>query len=89
MQRTAILTLLLSAAPLAVNADPLSEADREALIEKLDNLKDTAKEKAMGRIGIAMSAPITPITVAPTSADSSTAIEEMSTVLRMTRGTRM
>lgn len=56
MQRTAILTLLLSAAPLAVNADPLSEADREALIEKLDNLKDTAKEKAMGRIGIAMSA---------------------------------
>jgi hypothetical protein len=56
MQRTAFLALLLSAAPFAVHADPLSEADREALIEKLDNLKDTAKEKAMGRIGIAMSA---------------------------------
>jgi hypothetical protein len=56
MQRTAFLALLLSAAPLATHADPLSQADREALIEKLDNLRDTAKEKAMGRIGIALSA---------------------------------
>jgi hypothetical protein len=56
MQRTACLALLLSAAPLASHADPLSQADREALIEKLDNLRDSAKEKAMGRIGIALSA---------------------------------
>lgn len=56
MQRTAYLALLLSAAPLVSHADPLSQADREALIEKLDNLRDSAKEKAMGRIGLAMSA---------------------------------
>jgi hypothetical protein len=48
--------LLLSAAPLVAHADPLSQADREALIEKLDNLRDTAKEKALGRISIALSA---------------------------------
>ncbi|MCW1924102.1 hypothetical protein OKA05_16160 [Luteolibacter arcticus] len=56
MQRTAFLALLLSAAPPVLHADPLSEADREALIEKLDNLRDTAKEKAMGRLGVAMAA---------------------------------
>lgn len=56
MQRTTCLALLLSAAPLVAHADPLSDADREALIEKLDNLRDTAKEKALGRIGIALTA---------------------------------
>ncbi|MEK7949098.1 hypothetical protein [Luteolibacter soli] len=56
MQRTAYLALLLSAAPMLAHADPLSQADREALIEKLENLRENAKEKAMGRIGTAMSA---------------------------------
>lgn len=56
MHRTALFALLLPAAPLAVQADPLSDADREALIEKLDNLRDTAREKALGRISIALSA---------------------------------
>ncbi|MCW1884498.1 hypothetical protein OKA04_07125 [Luteolibacter flavescens] len=56
MQRTAILSLLLSAAPLALHADSLTEADREALIEKLDGLRDSAKQKAMGRLGVALSA---------------------------------
>jgi hypothetical protein len=54
MHRTAALALLISA-PLA-HADPLSEADREALIEQLDSLRDNAKEKAMGRIGTAAAA---------------------------------
>jgi hypothetical protein len=54
MRRTCLLALLLSA-PL-VQADTLSEADREALIEKLDNLRDTAKEKAMSKIGSASTA---------------------------------
>ena len=39
-----------------LHASPLSEADREALIEKLDGLRDTAQAKAMGRIGSAASA---------------------------------
>jgi hypothetical protein len=56
MHRTAFLALLLSAAPFIAHADSLSEADREALIERLENLRETAKEKAMGRIGTAMSA---------------------------------
>jgi hypothetical protein len=56
MHRTTCLALLLSAAPLVSHADPLSQADREALIEKLDNLRNSAKEKAMGRIGTALSA---------------------------------
>jgi len=56
MHRTTCLALLLAAAPLVAHADPLSQADREALIEKLDNLRDSAKEKALGRIGIALSA---------------------------------
>jgi hypothetical protein len=54
MHRHAALALMF-AAPL-VHADPLSEADREALIEQLDNLRDNAKEKAMGRIGTAAAA---------------------------------
>ncbi len=51
MRRTCLFALLLSA-PL-VHADSLSQADREALIEKLDTLRDTAKEKAMSKIGSA------------------------------------
>lgn len=54
MHRTCLLALIFSA-PL-LQADPLSEADREALIEKLDDLRDNAKEKAMGRIGTAAAA---------------------------------
>ncbi len=54
MHRTCLLALLFSA-PL-LPAEPLSEADREALIEKLDDLRDNAKEKAMGRIGAAAAA---------------------------------
>jgi len=56
MQRTAYLALLLCAAPPLAHAQSLSQADREALIEKLENLKNNAKEKAMGRIGSAMTA---------------------------------
>ena len=56
MQRTAYLALLLCAAPPLAHAQTLSQADREALIEKLENLKNNAKEKAMGRIGSAMTA---------------------------------
>ena len=47
--------ILLLAAPV-LHADPLSEADREALIEKLDNLRDTAQKTAMSRIGSAAQA---------------------------------
>lgn len=46
---------LLFAAP-SLRAEPLSEADREALIERLTKLHDSAREKAMGRIGIAIAA---------------------------------
>lgn len=51
MRRTCLFALLLSA-PLA-HADVLSEADREALIEKLENLRDSAKQKALSKIGSA------------------------------------
>ncbi|WP_193210850.1 hypothetical protein [Luteolibacter marinus] len=54
MHRSCLLALLLVAP--AVHAQSLSDADREALIEKLDNLRETAKEKAMGRIGSAAQA---------------------------------
>lgn len=54
MHRTCLLALLFSA-PL-LPAEPLSQADREALIEKLDDLRNNAKEKAMGRIGTAAAA---------------------------------
>jgi len=54
MHRTCLLALLFSA-PL-LPAEPLSQADREALIEKLDDLRDNAKEKAMSRIGTAAAA---------------------------------
>lgn len=54
MHRTFLIAFLFSA-PL-LHADPLSQADREALIEKLDDLRDNAKEKAMGRIGSAAAA---------------------------------
>jgi hypothetical protein len=54
MHRILILSLLLAAPVL--RAESLSEADREALIEKLDKLRDTAREKAMGRIGAAAAA---------------------------------
>lgn len=54
MHRTCLLALLLSA-PL-LPAEPLSQADREALIEKLDTLRDNAREKAMTKIGAAAAA---------------------------------
>lgn len=54
MYRPFLLAALL-AAP-AVHADSLSQADREALIEKLDSLKESAKEKATGRMDSASSA---------------------------------
>ena len=54
MHRLLVLPLLF-AAP-AVRAEPLSQADREALIEKLAKLHDSAREKAMGRIGAAAAA---------------------------------
>lgn len=54
MSRNLLLALLL-AAPI-VHADPLSQADREALIEKLDALKENAKEKAIGKVDSAASA---------------------------------
>lgn len=40
----------------AVHADSLSQADREALLEKLDSLRDNAKAKAASRMGSATSA---------------------------------
>lgn len=46
---------LLFAAP-ALRAEPLGQADREALIERLAKLHDSAREKAMGRIGTATAA---------------------------------
>lgn len=46
---------LLFAAP-AVRAEPLSQADREVLLDKLAKLHDSAREKAMGRIGSATAA---------------------------------
>ena len=55
MYRNCLIALLL-ATPLAVHADPLSQADREALIEKLDTLRDSAKEKAVGRMESASTA---------------------------------
>ena len=54
MHRTCLLALLISA-PL-LHADPLSQADREALIEKLDALRDNARAKAMTKIGAAAAA---------------------------------
>jgi hypothetical protein len=54
MHRLLALTLLF-AAP-AVRAEPLSLADREVLLEKLAKLHDSAREKAMGRIGSAIAA---------------------------------
>lgn len=54
MHRTILLALLFSA-PL-LHADPLSQADREALIEKLDALRDNARAKAMTKIGSAAAA---------------------------------
>jgi hypothetical protein len=49
------LSALLFLAPL-LHADPLSQADREALIEKLDALRDNAREKALTKIGSAAAA---------------------------------
>ena len=49
------LSALLFSAPL-LQADPLSQADREALIEKLDALRDNAREKALTKIGSAAAA---------------------------------
>jgi len=46
----------LSLAVPAVHADTLSQADREALIERLDALRDSAKEKAGSRMDSAASA---------------------------------
>ena len=46
---------LMLAAPL-LRAESLSAADREALIERLDKLSDSAREKVMGRIGTAAAA---------------------------------
>ena len=54
MLRNCLLALLL-AAP-ALHADPLSQADKQALLEKLDTLRDDAKAKAMTRVGGAVAA---------------------------------
>jgi len=54
MHRLLALTLLV-ATP-ALRAEPLSQADREALIERLAKLHDSAREKALGRIGTAIAA---------------------------------
>jgi hypothetical protein len=54
MQRILFLSLWFAASGL--RAEPLSPADREALIERLDKLRDTAREKALGRIGSAAAA---------------------------------
>jgi len=54
MLRTCLLGLFLTAPIL--HAEPLTQADREALIEKLDTLNDTVKEKAVDRMGTASSA---------------------------------
>jgi hypothetical protein len=53
MLRSSLLALLL-ATP-ALHAESLTQADKEALMEKLDALSDTAKEKAMSRMGTAIS----------------------------------
>ncbi len=55
MYRTCLFALFL-AAPTLRAADPLSQADREALLEKLDSLRDNAEEKAVSRMGSAASA---------------------------------
>lgn len=54
MYRSCLFALFL-AVP-AVHADSLSQADREALIEKLDALRDSAKQKAGTRMDSAASA---------------------------------
>lgn len=54
MLRSSLLALLLATPVL--HAESLTQADKEALMEKLDALSDTAKEKAMSRIGSAISA---------------------------------
>ena len=52
MLRSSLLALLLATPVL--NAESLTQADKEALMEKLDALSDTAKEKAMSRMGTAI-----------------------------------
>lgn len=55
MYRVCLLATLL-AAPFAAHADPLSQADKQALIEKLDSLRDEVKTKALSRMGTAIQA---------------------------------
>lgn len=57
MHRSCLLATvtLLAAAPLC-HADPLSEADKQALIEKLEALRDNVKSKALSRMGAAVQA---------------------------------
>ena len=54
MLRFSLPALLFSASLL--QAEPLTQADKEALLEKLDALRDDAKTKALGRVGSALSA---------------------------------
>jgi hypothetical protein len=54
MLRSSFLAILLATPVL--HAEPLTQADREALMEKLDALRDDAKTKALGRMGNALTA---------------------------------
>lgn len=54
MRRSTLLALILATPVL--HAEPLTQADKEALMEKLESLNDTAKEKAMTRMGSAIGA---------------------------------
>ena len=55
MHRFCLLAAII-AAPLAAHADPLSQADKQALIEKLDTLRDNVKQKALSRMSTAITA---------------------------------
>jgi hypothetical protein len=54
MLRFPLLALILATPVL--HAEPLTQADKEALLEKLDALRDDARTKALGRMGSALSA---------------------------------
>lgn len=54
--KTRVVTVLLAGSILATHADPLTDADREALLESLEKLKEDAESKVDARFRMAMAA---------------------------------